>query len=93
VWNDEHGYTVKLVTNNTALATSTIAAIYKARWKIELFFRNIKQLLHIKSFIGHIRKEHDARLTATLSFFYKESMAVKVISCHESRGARGGICS
>ena len=26
--------------------------LYKARWQIEIFFREIKQLLHIKSFVG-----------------------------------------
>ena len=52
VWNDEHGYVVQLLTNNFKLAASTIAELYKARWQIEIFFRNIKQLLKIKSFIG-----------------------------------------
>jgi hypothetical protein len=40
------------LTNNSALAASTIAAIYKARWQIELFYKWIKQNLKIKSFIG-----------------------------------------
>jgi IS4 transposase len=29
-----------------------ITKLYKARWEVEIFFRNIKQQLHIKSFIG-----------------------------------------
>ena len=40
------------LTNNFALAASTIAAIYKSRWQIELFFKWIKQNLKIKSFVG-----------------------------------------
>jgi hypothetical protein len=40
------------LTNNFALAASTIAAIYKACWQIELFFKWIKQNLKIKSFMG-----------------------------------------
>ena len=52
VWNDEHDYVVQLLTNNFKLAASTIAELYKARWQIEIFFRSIKQLLKIKSFIG-----------------------------------------
>ncbi len=52
VWNEEHGYVVELLTNNFTIAASTIAALYKARWEIEIFFRNLKQLLRIKSFIG-----------------------------------------
>lgn len=41
------------LTNNFALAASTIAGIYKARWQIELFFKWIKQNLKIKSFVGN----------------------------------------
>jgi putative transposase len=43
------------LTNNFALAASTIAEIYKARWQIELFFKWIKQNLKIKSFLGTSR--------------------------------------
>ena len=43
---------VELLTNNFDLAASTIAALYKARWQIEIFFRHLKQLLHIKAFVG-----------------------------------------
>ena len=42
----------EFVTNNTTLAATTIAAIYKARWQIEAFFKWIKQNLKIKSFLG-----------------------------------------
>ena len=52
VWNDEHGYVVELLTNNFDLAASAIGALYKARWQIETFFRSLKQLLRIKSFVG-----------------------------------------
>jgi putative transposase len=40
------------LTNQLNLASKTIADINKARWKIELFFKWIKQNLKIKSFIG-----------------------------------------
>jgi len=40
------------LTNHFDLSATTIAAIYKARWKIELFFKWIKQNLKIKSFMG-----------------------------------------
>ena len=43
------------LTNNFQLAAKTIADIYKARWKIELFFRWIKQNLKIKTFLGTSR--------------------------------------
>jgi len=40
------------LTNDFALPATTIAALYKSRWRIELFFKWIKQHLRIKSFYG-----------------------------------------
>lgn len=48
----ETGKHYVFLTNNFKLAAATIAAIYKARWQIELFFKWIKQNLKIKSFLG-----------------------------------------
>jgi transposase len=42
----------RFLTNNFVLPALTIAQIYKARWKVELFFRWIKQHLRIKAFYG-----------------------------------------
>ena len=52
VWDEENGQTIELITNNFAWAAQTIGDLYKSRWEIEVFFRDIKQLLHIKTFIG-----------------------------------------
>src|SRR3954453_18987010 len=52
VWVEERQETLVFVTNNFRLAASTIAAIYKERWQIELFFKAIKQSLKIKTFVG-----------------------------------------
>ena len=41
------------LTNNTVLPALTIAALYKSRWQVELFFKWIKQHLRIKRFIGN----------------------------------------
>jgi transposase len=40
------------LTNNFLLLPLTIAQLYRARWQVELFFRWIKQHLHIKAFYG-----------------------------------------
>ena len=52
VWDEENQQTIELITNNFKWSAQTIADLYKARWEIEVFFRDIKQLLHIKTFIG-----------------------------------------
>jgi hypothetical protein len=49
----ESSKTLVFLTNNTALPAMTIAALYKSRWQVELFFKWIKQHLRIKRFIGN----------------------------------------
>ena len=46
------GQTLIFLTNNTSLPATTIAALYKNRWQVELFFKWIKQHLRIKHFFG-----------------------------------------
>jgi hypothetical protein len=46
------GKRLVFLTNNFALPAATIAAIYKQRWQVELFFKWIKQHLRIKAFYG-----------------------------------------
>jgi len=48
----ESGKSLVFLTNNTALPALTIAALYKSRWQVELFFKWIKQHLRIKRFLG-----------------------------------------
>ena len=48
----ESGKTLVFLTNNTLLPALTIAALYKNRWQVELFFKWIKQHLRIKKFLG-----------------------------------------
>lgn len=52
IWDEENNQTIELITNQKSWTANTISELYKARWQIEIFFREIKQLLHIKSFIG-----------------------------------------
>jgi hypothetical protein len=40
------------LTNHLTLAAATVAAVYKARWEIELFFKALKQNLRVKTFVG-----------------------------------------
>jgi hypothetical protein len=50
--DEETGKSFFFLTNNFALPALTIALLYKSRWKVELFFKWIKQLLRIKHFYG-----------------------------------------
>lgn len=52
VWDDENEKVVVLLTNHLTFGSTTISAIYKDRWQIEIFFKTIKQNLKIKTFVG-----------------------------------------
>lgn len=49
---EETGDILVFLTNHHGLGASTIAAVYKERWQIELFFKALKQNLKIKTFVG-----------------------------------------
>lgn len=52
VYDDIRNKEIVLLTNHLTFGASTIAAIYKDRWQIEIFFKTLKQNLRIKTFIG-----------------------------------------
>lgn len=62
VWDEGKQETFGFVTNHMRLAASTIERIYRERWQIETFFKSLKQLLKIKTFVGTSEK---AMLTQT----------------------------
>ena len=52
VYDEVKGQTIELITNQFTWTANTISELYKTRWEIETFFKDIKQLLKIKSFLG-----------------------------------------
>ena len=52
VWDKVKLREIVLLTNHLDFGASTIAAIYKDRWEIEVFFKTLKQHLKVKTFIG-----------------------------------------
>ena len=48
----ESGKTLVFLTNNFTLPATTICALYKSRWQVELFFKWVKQHLRIQRFYG-----------------------------------------
>ena len=52
IYDQKNGQTIELITNQLSWTANTISELYRSRWQIEIFFKEIKQLLKIKSFIG-----------------------------------------
>lgn len=51
-WDPESEREFVFLTNHLELPATTIAALYRQRWQVELFFKALKQNLRIKSFVG-----------------------------------------
>jgi len=52
IWDEEKQEEITFLTNHLKFGATTIARIYKERWQIELFFKALKQLLRVKTFVG-----------------------------------------
>jgi len=65
----ETGKTLIFLTNNTTLPPLTIAALYKSRWQVELFFKWIKQHLRIKRFLGTSENAVKAQIWCAVSTY------------------------
>jgi hypothetical protein len=52
IWDEKKQEEMAFLTNHFDFGPTTIARIYKERWQIELFFKSLKQLLKVKTFVG-----------------------------------------
>ena len=68
-YDEETNKSLTFLTNNMKFAASTIAAIYKSRWQIELFFKWIKQNLKIKSFLGTSKNAVMTQIWVAMSYY------------------------
>ncbi len=52
VYDEINDQTLILLSNNLSWTADTISQLYKARWSIESFFKHLKQLFRVKTFVG-----------------------------------------
>ena len=52
VFDTTNQNTIQLLCNNFNWTASTVSQLYQARWEVEIFFKHLKQLFRIKSFVG-----------------------------------------
>jgi hypothetical protein len=52
IWDEKKQESIAFLTNLLEFGATTIAAIYKDRWQVELFFKALKQTLKVKTFVG-----------------------------------------
>jgi hypothetical protein len=72
------------LTNNFSLDADTIAKLYKDRWKIELFFKWIKQHLRIKSFFGTSENAVKIQIYSAIAVYVLVAIIKKKLKFSES---------
>jgi Domain of unknown function (DUF4372)/Transposase DDE domain len=83
-YDEQTGKVLIFLTNNFHLAATEIAALYKHRWKIELFFKWIKQHLKIKSFWGHSENAVKTQVWIAVSVYVLVAIAKKKFMLQQS---------
>jgi len=76
--------TFVFLTNNYTLKATEIAQLYKHRWKIELFFKWIKQHLKIKSFWGRTENAVKTQIWIAISTYVLVAIAKKRFNLKQS---------
>ncbi len=72
------------LTNNFIMSPATIARLYKFRWQIELFFKWIKQHLHIKSFYGTTANAVKTQIWIAISVYVLVAIVKKELNLDAS---------
>jgi hypothetical protein len=80
----ESGKSLIFLTNNTALPALTIAALYKNRWQVELFFKWIKQHLRIKKFLGNSENAVKTQIWCAVSTYVLIAIVKKELQLEAS---------
>ena len=83
-YDAESGKTLIFLTNNFHLKATEIAQLYKHRWKIELFFKWIKQHLKIKSFWGQSENAVKTQVWIAVSVYVLVAIAKKKFMLKQS---------
>jgi len=74
------------LTNNFTLPALTIAQLYKCRWRIELFFKWVKQYLRIKTFFGNTENAVKTQIWIAISIYVLVAIVKKQLKIELSLG-------
>jgi hypothetical protein len=76
--------TLVFLTNNTSLPPLTIAALYKSRWQVKLFFKWIKLHLRIKKFLGNSENAVKTQIWCAVSTYVLIAIVKKELQLNAS---------
>jgi len=84
VYDAEQARALTFLTNAFDPPAATIAALYKRRWQIELFFKWIKQHLHIQAFYGTSENAVKTQIWTAISVYVLVAIVRKRLHCELS---------
>ena len=83
-YDEENSKRLGFFTNNFELPALTIALLYKCRWKVEIFFKWIKQHLRIKAFFGTNENAVKTQIWIAISVYVLVAIVKKKLSVEAS---------
>jgi hypothetical protein len=83
-YDAEKDLRLTFLTNNFSLLPLTIAQLYRVRWRVELFFRWIKQHLRIKAFYGTSENAVKTQVWVALAAYLLVAIAKKQLGLDRS---------
>jgi hypothetical protein len=83
-WDSETQQSLIFLTNQFELSALTIALLYKARWRVELFFKWIKQHLRIKAFYGTSENAVKTQVWIAISVYVLVAILKKQLGLEQS---------
>jgi hypothetical protein len=84
VRDTDSGGSIVLLTNHFGLSATTISALYRHRWQIEIFFKWIKQHLRIKAFFGTSANAVQTQVWIAVAVYVLIALVRKRLNCRAS---------
>jgi Transposase DDE domain/Domain of unknown function (DUF4372) len=84
VWDAETKRSLVFLTNNFTLAAEQIAALYRRRWQVELFFKWLKQHLQIRAFFGRSPNAVQTQIWSAIATYLLVAIAKKEFNLPQS---------
>ena len=83
-YDAENNAHLVFLTNNLTLPARTIADLYRCRWRVELFFKWIKQHLRIKAFYGTTENAVKTQVWIAISVYVLVAIVRKILKLDQS---------
>jgi hypothetical protein len=93
LYDRENKIMLVLLTNNFSVSAEVVAQLYKQRWRIELFFKWIKQHLRLRAFYGRTEKAVRWQIWCAISSYLLVAILKKQLGVEKTLNEILQICS